>query len=435
VPVLAAVLYWWRILRRPLHPVLKRARVGGFTIVGGAVALAGCWLGWRPDGTAAVYLGGEFAGVLSVYALTWAILTATRSPWLEQWFGGLDRMYRWHRWCASTGVLLLVPHKLLLNAAPDETANPVGLVLGVVAALGLAGLAVVSLTAARRWLRLSYERWLQSHRLTGLLVIGASVHGLLVDRVVAASPPLLVVYLLVVATGALGYIYQQLFARRTRRAYRYRVDAVRTPDSDLLELDLQPTSRALNAQPGQFVYLTVDQPPTAEHPLSVAGIRPGGGIRLAIKAAGDDTRRLHQQIRVGATATLTGPYGRFDHRLGGLHQLWIAGGAGIVPFLGWLDLPLPETTIDLFYSTSSPATAHHLEELVAAAAALPALRLHTVFTNTEPRLTAATIDAATPGHLADRDAFLCGPPAMISTLRRGLRRAGIPADQLHTESY
>ncbi|MFJ6088008.1 hypothetical protein ACIQI8_42255 [Streptomyces sp. NPDC092369] len=40
----------------------------------------------------------------------------------------------------------------------------------------------------------------------------------------------------------------------------------------------------------------------------------------------------------------------FDHTLGGPRQIWIAGGIGIAPFLGWLTHTAAEPPrTDLFY--------------------------------------------------------------------------------------
>jgi ferredoxin-NADP reductase len=37
--------------------------------------------------------------------------------------------------------------------------------------------------------------------------------------------------------------------------------------------------------------------------------------------------------------------------------------------------------------------------------------------------------------IAGRDVFLCGPPAMTGATVRALRRAGVPARQIHTEAF
>jgi predicted ferric reductase len=122
---------------------------------------------------------------------------------------------------------------------------------------------------------------------------------------------------------------------------------------DLIEITLAPTGPApLPVAGGQFAYLRVGD--AHEHPFSVAGVDADGSVRLTIRALGRDTGRLYAEVREGVPATLRGPYGMFDHTLGGARQIWVAGGIGIAPFLGWLagsgDQP---ARVDLFYCTPS----------------------------------------------------------------------------------
>ena len=55
-----------------------------------------------------------------------------------------------------------------------------------------------------------------------------------------------------------------------------------------------------------------------------------------MKALGDDTTAMRESVLPGMPAVIRGPFGRFSHGKGGDHQVWIAGGVGIGPFLSWL---------------------------------------------------------------------------------------------------
>jgi predicted ferric reductase len=160
-------------------------------------------------------------------------------------------------------------------------------------------------------------------------------------------------------------------------------------------------------------------------------------VRLTVRALGRDTRRLYNDLREGLPATLNGPYGMFDHTLGGARQIWIAGGIGIAPFLGWISAPdggaLPRT--DLFYCTPSADEAPFLPELTAAARHQPALRLHPVHSRSDGRLTVGKIQATAGSLTPQTHVFLCGPAAMVEDLSTGLRRHGIPRDNLHAEHF
>lgn len=171
MPIFAVIIYWIRILRRPMDARLKRRYVGEFTLVFVAAALIGLWWNRRPPGFGNNYVGGELAGVTAIYLYSATLLLATRARWLEPSFGGLDRMYLWHKRCAIVATSLLIPHAVITGPGPDPASNHTGLTLGVVSLVGLLALVIVSIPRTGRILRLPYERWLFLHRLTGLFVI------------------------------------------------------------------------------------------------------------------------------------------------------------------------------------------------------------------------------------------------------------------------
>src|SRR6266700_800104 len=138
-------------------------------------------------------VGGEvIVGLAITNIVLWAcsLVLATRAPFLERFFGGLDRMYLWHRWSAVAGVVLLPLHSALVTSAPDPYLNELGSVLGQVALIGLVLLLLWALaprlsavmrrlpTKVQRWF-MQYQRWVTRHRLTGLFVVAGLVHGAL----------------------------------------------------------------------------------------------------------------------------------------------------------------------------------------------------------------------------------------------------------------
>src|ERR1022692_91600 len=104
MPALVAVLvYWFRVLRRPMDVRLKRRHVGGSAVLILGAGMIVLWVQERPMTLPGRYEWGELAGVMAVYLFTWSLLLATRARWLEPWFGGLDRMYLWHKRAAIAG--------------------------------------------------------------------------------------------------------------------------------------------------------------------------------------------------------------------------------------------------------------------------------------------------------------------------------------------
>jgi len=175
--------------------------------------------------------------------------------------------------------------------------------------------------------------------------------------------------------------------------------------------------RRITPRAGQFIFLRIGGDDAwREHPFTVTGLSPDGHLRLTIRSLGHDTARMHAHLQPGLPATVTGPYDMFDYTLGRTHQIWIAGGIGVAPFLSWrtalgLDAPY---TIDLFYSTPTQADAVYLDELRAAQQRLsPLLRVHPVHSRTQGHLTGQKITATV--ELAPTPTCSCADPQRCST--------------------
>lgn len=440
--IVAFLFYAARVLRKPMDTRLKQRRAGPFVVFALGALLLALWVGRRPQEVTLGYFWGEVIGVAGIYLSSCSLLLATKARWLEPWFGGLDRMYLWHKLTAVAMAFTLPGHILLSSAGSQGTTGAstyqAGLVLGVASLLGLIALVLVSLPQVGKILHLSYYRWLFVHRLIGLFVLIAVLHGLFVDRVTAGSGLLKTVYLAVGVIGMVSYAYEELIMRRRLPTGDYTIERVARPAAGILELHLAPVSNRLHPRAGQFIFVRISGDDAwREHPFTVAGVTAAGHLRLTIRAVGDDTARMHARLQPGLRATVAGPYGRFDYTVGRAHQIWIAGGIGIAPFLSWLTVLDAEDpyTIDVFYSTSTETEAVYLAELRSAEQRLaPLLRVHQVVTGVTGHLTGARVAALTEV-TPETHVFLCGPGPMIDNLTRDLHRAGVPRDYIHAEHF
>jgi predicted ferric reductase len=418
---------------------LKKRRVGGFTVVSAGGAVVVLWIRQRPVGLPNSYFWGELAGVVVVYLLTCSVVLASRSRWLEPWFGGLDRMYLWHKHLAIAAMPLLAPHVLLTGSTPTgSAASKWGLALGVVSLIGLLALILVSLPRLGRILHLPYERWIFIHRLTGLFLVSALLHGIAIDHIVASSGLLKGVYIAIGTVGVSAYMYDELFMRRRVPSAEYTIATVDRPNENVVELHLTPKLDGVVPRAGQFIFLSIGGDDAwREHPFSIAGKSSSGELRLSIRALGRDTQRMHDRLEPGLPATVSGPYGMFDFTLGGSHQIWIAGGIGAVPFLSWLERLEPEDaySIDFFYTVPEEAQALYLSQLELESARLPSVRIHTIYSRTDGHLTGKKLVEEMGPLSSASHAFLCGPVGMVDDLTHDLRRAGVPRDFIHSEHF
>ena len=426
--------------------VAGSGRAGVVALVAVAVAFPVLWVVGRPGGQPLGRFLGELCGAEAVLLFSCALVLATVLTPIERAFGGLDRVAVWHRRAAVAGVLLLIPHVALVSSAPDRYATSLGHALGDIALIGLLVLAVwalaPSLRAARwpgpirRMARASYERWLTGHRLTGLFVIVAVVHATIVDPVLRQSVLLRVAFLIVGAVGTIAYLYRELLARYVIPIYDYTVADVRRPNKTTVEVGLSPVRTQLTFVPGQFVFLALGgSGGWQRHPFSVSSSPSDRHLEVTIKASGDYTRDLYDQLRSGIPTKLAGPFGGFDYRQGGHDQIWIAGGIGVTPFLSWIRSidGRFDRQVDFFYSVAHAEDAIDLDEIRGVADRHPSLRVHLVCADTDGRLTPDAVMEDSRG--LSPWVYMCGPPAMMHAFSAGLRKLGVPAGHVRWEEF
>jgi predicted ferric reductase len=421
-------------------------RIGVAVLVGVAIGNVALWLLARPAGQPRGRYVGELCGVEAVLLFSCALGLATLLPSIERAFGGLDRVAVWHRRVAIAGLALLVPHLALITSSSDPFETALGHGLGDVALVGLLFLSLWALAPrlraarlpglVRRLARATYERWLSAHRLTGLFVIAAVAHGAIVDPTERASELLRVDFIVIGALGIAAYLYRELVARFVVPVHDYTVADVTRVNDSTVEVALEPHRDPLAFVPGQFVVLAFGGLDGWErHPFSVASPPAQPRLEVAIKAAGDYTSRLQDALRPGVPAKVAGPFGSFDYRRGGEHQIWIAGGIGVTPFASWIRALDDDFRrhVDFLYSVANQADALYVDEILAGAERHSTLRLHLHYTDTEGMLTPE-------GVMAGRTdgapwIYMCGPPGMMKTFAKGFRDLGVPSRQIRWEQF
>ncbi|XNM47379.1 FAD-binding oxidoreductase [Escherichia coli] len=87
----------------------------------------------------------------------------------------------------------------------------------------------------------------------------------------------------------------------------------------------------MDYSPGQFAFLTFAHSKES-HPFTIASYAiEKNTLRFAIKNLGDYTSTLASSIKIGQSALVEGPWGKFDFTLPCSRQVWIAGGSALPP--------------------------------------------------------------------------------------------------------
>jgi len=407
----------------------------------------------------------QISGLLAMTCMSLAMILALRPRWPERWLGGLDKMYRLHKWLGIGGLVLAIIHWLWSQGPkwavslgwlqrprrgpPAEagafeqaltswrpTAESVG---------ELAFYAAVLLIAVALIRRIPYRLFYKTHAFLAGLFLVLVFHTLILLKFEYWASPLgvLMAALLAYATWAAVLV---LFRR---------VGAGRKVDGTIIKLNYRPELASLEGEigslqawpghrPGQFAFITTDEEEHA-HPFTIASTWNPAEPQLTfiVKELGDYTRRLPQTLQIGQPVKIEGPYGCFTFNDDCPRQIWIGGGIGITPFIARMkQLAMDRRAyagrpnlqvVDLFHTT-----ANYSEEAIAklrADAEAAGVRLHVLYDPREGLLTGNRIRAAVPDWKA-ASIWFCGPPSFGAALRSDFANQGLPVvNRFHQELF
>ncbi len=400
------------------------------------------------------------SGLLALWWMSAGILLATRSPWLEQRFGGLDKLYRLHKNIGIGAGLLVFTHWMIewlpknlskagLITGPRGPRGPRGepdmwidLAKDVGEWAGYILLALVVVALIKR-VPYRYFRWV--HKAFGAVFLAGAFHGLILMPTTFWQSPLAWLTAVLAAAGAVPALLSLTNRIGRKRQHRAEIVSISRHDGKLLEIVCRPEQNWPGHQAGQFLFANFGPRGEGAHPFTIASAwnPQEGTLTLAIKALGDFTARLPTLIEAGQTITLEGPYGAFDFsakipvdRGNAEHQVWVAGGIGITPFLARLEqlaaAPAPaKATADLFYCTPNAATGdfpENLETLCTAAG----VRLHRRQTDHTGLLTPEEVAAALQ---PESTVWFCGPADWGKALGQALQTGGLSCAAFHQEAF
>lgn len=383
-------------------------------------------------------IGELLAGSAMILMATGMIL-ATKPRWLEDYFGGLDKMYVTHRRMALTAVSFLFIHMLvLLHLPPDEP----GHLMGIAALSGITLLILLTLAPRipilKRLLKLAYHQWRNTHRLMGIFFFMGFIHFTWVEPISMATLPGFYM-ILFTFSGLIAYIYKQVIVRFVKRPSSYRVAQINHPTPTITELVLNPNGKAISFQAGQFQFIHFPEEKQLKepHPFTISSAPGENQLRLAIKASGDWTSTLKQQAKPGMAAKIEGGYGRFNYKQTHSPQIWIAGGIGVTPFRSWMrDLnENPQYPIHFFYTTRSRKDTAFWDEFEQTAQAYPNFNAHLHLSGENGRLHPKHLTTIVDGDLYSKTIYLCGPNALINAFSSQLQAMGIPTANIHFEEF
>lgn len=396
-------------------------------------------------------------GILAIAAMSAALLLALRPAFAEGALGGLDKMYRLHKWLGIAALVLSIVHwlaakgpKWLVGAGlldrpvrspRPEITDPIQRLFqqqrGLAEGLGewaFYATALLLVLALVKWF--PYRWFFKTHRLLAVAFLVLAYHGAILMKFDVWPTPLgfaMVAILISGVVAALVALYRSMgFAARTAGV----VDSVvRHDDNRVLQVGVTLKGRWRGHDAGQFAFVTFDRS-EGPHPFTIASSWHGDGkLMFLIKELGDYTHDLPATLKAGDPVEIEGPYGRFDFETEKPRQIWIAGGIGISPFVARMQAlrdGAPKSPVDLFFSSAAP-NQNFLPDLRALAESA-GVTLHFLASPRDGMLSAADVMSAVP-QWHEADIWFCGPATFGEQLRHDLSAAGLSASAFHQEFF
>jgi predicted ferric reductase len=290
--------------------------------------------------------------------------------------------------------------------------------------------------------RMSYERWLSVHRLTGLIFLGGAVHAAIEPGTIAEFEPLRTWIVILILAGAAAWLYRVVLFSRLGPRYRYWLETVVPHGANIIDLVMRPVDRRMVYEPGTFVFLRVPDMEGQQkelHPFSISSSPVDRHLRVSIRQVGSFTRRL-PSLELGTNLDVYGPFGGFtSHRFAHFRRIvCIGAGIGITPFLGMLAFELSNhdfRRIWLYYVARDEQDAVYDSEIRESyLEAESYIEYELWLTARRGRITAAQV-AADIAPLDDYAVMLCGQQNFIWDLARQFRAFGVPRERIITEEF
>ncbi|MDR9467995.1 ferric reductase-like transmembrane domain-containing protein [Marinospirillum sp.] len=407
-------------------------------LLAGFLGLQCLFWSWSPELSGQALLSFDslffFSGYLAINSMSFALFLASRQAWLEPWLGGLDRLYRLHRWLGVTALIAAIFHWLMeewddslerwLGRSSLDSPDFHGWLDNLQEAaedLGEVGFyLLVFLVLLSHFRYFPYRYWRYLHLGFPVIYLLLAWHSVLLAPSSWWQQPLGWLQGGLLALGCLAAL-QSLTGRIGKsKKVAATLDQVTPLNDQMLEVTCTLDKPLRRYQPGHFARVTFDRLEGA-HPFTLV---PESGcskrFSFCIKALGDYTRQLPHHLQPGQKIQLEGPYGRFLplKARAKRQQIWVAAGVGITPFLACLSARKPQGSppVTLHYATRNADQDPLVARLNKLAAGQEGFTLHLHDSHKGERLSADSLEF----QQKKVDVWYCGPEQLGQTLQKEL---------------
>lgn len=194
---------------------------------------------------------------------------------------------------------------------------------------------------------------------------------------------------------------------------------------------------------GQFFFITLPGDGSLRKPFSFSSSPTEDYLEFTTRLSGSDFKNALDELPLGRTPTIEGPYGRFTLRDGDAKVVFLAGGIGITPLRSMTKYVTDESLdVDmvLIYSNRSEAGIAFREDFDEMSESAKLKVVHCLSEASDDwagyrgRVTRDVIEAEVPDSRA-RTFYVCGPPGMVDGMRSVLAEMDLEAERIVVENF
>lgn len=382
------------------------------------------------------------------------LLLIGRVKWIESVYG-LDRLSRVHKWNGYVAILLMIAHVTLVTKAYSifnniSYANQYlsfltdydDIISAFLAIVILSATVGLSITIVRR--NLKYEWWYYVHILNYLTFFLFASHQL--EYGMSQNSEWFKLYWIAIYVFTAAHIGYFRFMKPIINYWRHGFKISKVVSENDVATSIYITGHDIEKfkrQSGQFMIFRFLQKGfwTQQHPFSLSWGANNKELRITAKKLGDFTS-LMPNLTVGTPVIIDGPHGVFTaEQIKRDKVLMIAGGIGVTPLRSLSEELVGHTDIVFIYSAKNQTEAVLLEEIKQIQQkSNNTLKLLEIYSEQQVphaehgMLNKEALVRLVPD-LANREVFLCGPPAMMDALKPSLIELGLPKQHLHWERF
>ena len=400
-------------------------------------------------------VGRNFA-LVGFMILVVQFLLAARIKWIERAFG-LDILIRYHKYVALAAVGFLVSHPILLAMGHRSWRLLTALDLPWYIWMGKVALVLlivnILFSIYQGKLGLKFEKWRMGHDLSAIaILVLIFLHSWFAGDDLKVLP-MQVLWITLVTGASILFIHHRFLRPALVQRRPYRVEEIRQETEDVWTVELAPPKGLAigDYMPGQFHFLTFFRAqalPVEEHHWTISSSPAQKSyISSTIKAVGDFTATIGR-TRIGDTAAVHGPFGRYSYVLHPEERdlVFLAGGIGITPLMAMLRhmRDVGDTrSVTLLYANKKEEGIVFRDELqLIAAGKKPSLTLVHVLSRPDGNWTGETghldrekIETYCGPSLGEKTFYVCGPVKMAEGLMEILRGMGVSKGRIRREIF